>query len=98
MIKALCLLHLYGGDQMNVYQMEGFIRGKCLPSDLKVGETNAEYLVRKLSLLDRQLETLDELAGQFLQLSTERGGRVASAYAECADLLAKTVSEIRNTK
>ncbi|EMJ9262144.1 hypothetical protein RRQ98_005219 [Klebsiella pneumoniae] len=34
---------------MNVYEMEGFLRGKCLPSDLKVNESNAEYLVRKLN-------------------------------------------------
>ncbi|ENY0606569.1 ead/Ea22-like family protein [Salmonella enterica] len=27
--------------------MEGFLRGKCVPRDLKVNETNAEYLVRK---------------------------------------------------
>ncbi|VUC85048.1 Uncharacterised protein [Raoultella terrigena] len=34
---------------MNVYNMEGFLRGKCLPGDLKVNESNAEYLVRKLN-------------------------------------------------
>lgn len=34
---------------MNVYKMEGFLRGKCLPGDLKVNESNAEYLVRKLN-------------------------------------------------
>lgn len=80
---------------MTVYEMEGFLRGKCVPRDLKVNETNAEYLVRKLTLVDQQLEALDKLAGQFLQLSTERGGRVSTAYAECADLLARTVRDIR---
>ncbi|HFP8699664.1 TPA: hypothetical protein ACHOYU_004181 [Raoultella planticola] len=34
---------------MNVYEMEGFLRGKCLPGDLKVNESIAEYLVRKLN-------------------------------------------------
>lgn len=34
---------------MKLYEMEGFIRGKCIPGDLKVNETNAEYLVRKFS-------------------------------------------------
>ncbi|EHM8845985.1 hypothetical protein KG840_004698, partial [Salmonella enterica] len=29
--------------------MEGFLRGKCIPADLKVNETNAEYLVRKFA-------------------------------------------------
>lgn len=83
---------------MTVFEMEGFLRGKCVPGDLKVNESNAEYLVRKLSRVNQQLESLDKLAGLFLQLSTERGGRVATAYAECADLLAKTVREIRKNK
>lgn len=34
---------------MNVCEMEGFLRGKCLPGDLLVGESNAAYLVRKLN-------------------------------------------------
>jgi hypothetical protein len=29
--------------------MEGFLRGKCLPGDLLVGESHAAYLVRKLN-------------------------------------------------
>ncbi len=33
--------------RMNVFEMEGLLRGKCVPRDLKVNETNAEYLVRK---------------------------------------------------
>ena len=34
---------------MKLFEMEGFLRGKCLPGDMKVNETNAEYLVRKFS-------------------------------------------------
>lgn len=34
---------------MNEYEMEGFMREKCLPGDLLVGESNAAYLVRKLN-------------------------------------------------
>lgn len=34
---------------MKLYEMEGFLRGQCLPGDLLVGESNAEYLVRKLN-------------------------------------------------
>ncbi|HCN8769683.1 TPA: hypothetical protein N6596_004922, partial [Escherichia coli] len=30
-------------------EMDGFLKGKCIPSDLKVNETNAEYLVRKFA-------------------------------------------------
>ncbi|EHX4642964.1 hypothetical protein ABJX56_000963 [Shigella dysenteriae] len=38
--------------------MEGFLRGKCVPRDLKVNETNAEYLVRKFDALEAKCETL----------------------------------------
>lgn len=34
---------------MKLYEMEGFLRGKCIQGDLKVNETNAEYLVRKFA-------------------------------------------------
>jgi len=34
---------------MNVYEMEGFMRGKCMPRDILVNESTAEYLVRKLN-------------------------------------------------
>lgn len=35
--------------QMSLIEMNGFLKGKCIPSDLKVNETNAEYLVRKFA-------------------------------------------------
>ncbi|HCO8941989.1 TPA: hypothetical protein OCB35_003964, partial [Escherichia coli] len=35
--------------QMTLIEMDGFLKGKCIPSDLKVNETNAEYLVRKFA-------------------------------------------------
>ena len=35
--------------QMSLIEMDGFVKGKCIPSDLKVNETNAEYLVRKFA-------------------------------------------------
>lgn len=37
--------------RMNVFEMEGFLRGRCVPRDLKVNETDAEYPVRKLMRL-----------------------------------------------
>lgn len=33
--------------QMTLIEIDGFLKGKCIPRDLKVNETNAEYLVRK---------------------------------------------------
>ncbi|HFL4098771.1 TPA: hypothetical protein ACG3ZP_004600 [Escherichia coli] len=35
--------------QMTLIEMDGFLKGKCTPSDLNVNETNAEYLVRKFA-------------------------------------------------
>nr|WP_239698316.1 hypothetical protein [Salmonella enterica] len=34
---------------MTLIEMDGFLKGKCIPRDLKVNETNAEYLVRKFA-------------------------------------------------
>lgn len=43
--------------QMSLIEMDGFLKGKCIPSDLKVNETTAEYLVRKFGELESKLET-----------------------------------------
>ncbi len=43
--------------QMSLIEMDGFLKGKCIPRDLKVNETNAEYLVRKFGELESKLET-----------------------------------------
>jgi hypothetical protein len=37
---------------MKLFEMEGFLRGKCFPGDMRVNETNAEYLVRKFAEAD----------------------------------------------
>lgn len=43
---------------MKLFEMEGFLRGKCIPRDLKVNETNAEYLVRKFAALEARCAAL----------------------------------------
>lgn len=43
---------------MKLFEMEGFLRGKCIPRDLKVNETNAEYLVRKFAEADAMCAAL----------------------------------------
>lgn len=45
---------------MNVIEMQGFLQGKCLPRDIKVNETNAEYLVRKYNELEVKCAALAE--------------------------------------
>ncbi|ELO4886470.1 hNH endonuclease [Escherichia coli] len=44
--------------QMTLIEMDGFLKGKCIPSDLKVNETNAEYLVRKFGELENKCAAL----------------------------------------
>ncbi|EEU3191871.1 hypothetical protein WB978_004019 [Escherichia coli] len=46
--------------RMNVFEMEGFLRGKCVPRDLKVNETDAEYLVRKFAEAEAKISALSE--------------------------------------
>ncbi|WP_394719552.1 ead/Ea22-like family protein [Escherichia coli] len=41
--------------QMSLIEMDGFLKGKCIPRDLKVNETNAEYIVRKFGELESKL-------------------------------------------
>ncbi|HCM7226107.1 TPA: hypothetical protein N3282_001444 [Klebsiella aerogenes] len=65
---------------MNVYEMEGFLRGKCLPGDIRVNESNAEYLVRKLS-------EVSELQGEVTALvATLEKSREVSGCPEGIDL------------
>ena len=59
---------------MNVYEMEGFLRGKCLPGDMKVNESDAQYLVRKFS----------ELQSQNADMSVH----LANAESKCRELAA----------
>lgn len=45
--------------QMSLIEMDGFLKGKCFPRDLKVNETNAEYLVRKFGELESKIALLE---------------------------------------
>ncbi|EEW2083304.1 hypothetical protein K0L80_004582 [Escherichia coli] len=56
--------------QMSLIEMDGFLKGKCIPSDLKVNETNAEYLVRKFAEAEAKISALaaeNELARKAVQ-------------------------------
>ncbi|EPG8289621.1 hNH endonuclease [Escherichia coli] len=44
--------------QMSLIEMDGFLKGKFIPRDLKVNETNAEYLVRKFAELEAKCAAL----------------------------------------
>ena len=71
--------------QMSLIEMDGFLKGKCIPRDLKVNETNAEYLVRKFGELESKLETalrecrsagitIDNLEAKCTALAAENAG------------------------
>ncbi|EHC4231698.1 hypothetical protein [Escherichia coli] len=71
--------------QMSLIEMDGFLKGKCIPRDLKVNETNAEYLVRKFGELESKLETalrecrsagitIDNLEAKCVVLAAESAG------------------------
>ena len=60
---------------MTLYEMEGFLRGKCLPGDMMVNEGNAQYLVRKFS----------ELQSQNADLAVQ----LANAESKCSGLAAE---------
>ncbi|HAL0087418.1 TPA: ead/Ea22-like family protein [Escherichia coli] len=46
--------------KMSLIEMDGFLKGKCIPRDLKVNETNAEYLVRKFAEAEAKISALSE--------------------------------------
>ncbi|HBJ1140731.1 TPA: hypothetical protein LAQ34_002673 [Escherichia coli] len=68
--------------EMSLIEMDGFLKGKCIPSDLKVNETNAEYLVRKFGELESKLETA-------LRECRSAGITIDNLEAKCAALAAE---------
>lgn len=60
---------------MKLQEMDGFLKGKCLPGDMLVNETHAEYLVRKFaelqSALDVQSARSDALAAKLNDVCAE---------------------------
>ncbi|EPJ1194435.1 hypothetical protein ACTEVG_000157 [Escherichia coli] len=71
--------------QMTLIEMDGFLKGKCIPGDLKVNETNAEYLVRKFGELESKLETA-------LRECRSAGITIDNLEAKCAKMAAENTS------
>ncbi|WP_405072379.1 hypothetical protein [Escherichia coli] len=94
--------------QMSLIEMDGFLKGKCIPRDLKVNETNAEYLVRKFGELESKLETalrecrsagitIDNLEGKCAELAAELS-QAKSVVSECREyFIAGIMNRIRPT-
>ncbi|MGD7930139.1 hypothetical protein [Escherichia coli] len=75
--------------QMSLIEMDGFLKGKCIPGDLKVNETNAEYLVRKFGELESKLETA-------LRECRSAGITIDNLEAKCAALAAENAVMLEN--
>ncbi|MCQ7027911.1 hypothetical protein MRO55_14595 [Escherichia coli] len=91
--------------QMSLIEMDGFLKGKCIPRDLKVNETNAEYLVRKFGELESKLETalrecrsagitIDNLEAKCAALAVENAGLKAAAKETLAHWAAAEPGEM----
>ncbi|EFG8366066.1 hypothetical protein BL969_004233 [Escherichia coli] len=71
--------------QMSLIEMDGFLKGKCIPRDLKVNETNAEYLVRKFAEAEVKCAALaaeNELARKAVQAFCDVVGDNTEVIAE----------------
>lgn len=80
---------------MTVYEMEGFLRGKCLPGDMKVNESNAQYLVRKFSEFEsnlsesrREFRAADATIHNLELKLTDIAVQLANAESKCRELAA----------
>ncbi|EHL8710532.1 Eae-like protein [Salmonella enterica] len=64
--------------------MEGFLRGKCIPGDLKVNETNAEYLVIKFSEEEERCAVLSAKLSMIndLMKAAEQANKLAQEATE----------------
>ena len=92
---------------MNVFEMEGFLRGKCVPRDLKVNETNAEYLVRKFAeakakcaaLAEDQQKAIESIkqADAAVKLAHEKFSALAAENAGLKHAMAVTLEHVSVT-
>ena len=71
--------------QMSLIEIDGFLKGNCIPRDLKVNETNAEYLVRKFGELESKLETA-------FRECRSSGITIDNLEAKCAALAAENAA------
>ncbi len=74
---------------MKLYEMEGFLRGKCIPGDLKVNETNAEYLVRKFSEAEAKISAQSEDQQRAIESIKQADAAVKLAHEKFSALAAE---------
>ncbi|EFA9707479.1 hypothetical protein C2M87_000290 [Escherichia coli] len=88
--------------QMTLIEMDGFLKGKCIPRDLKVNETNAEYLVRKFAEAEAKISALSEDHQKAIESIKQADAAVKLAHEKFSALAAenarlKAICEDRRT-
>ncbi|EFE8323439.1 hypothetical protein F0D91_10230 [Escherichia coli] len=75
--------------QMSLIEMDGFLKGKCFPRDLKVNETNAEYLVRKFAEAEAKISALYEDHQKAIESIKQADSAVKLAHEKFSALAAE---------
>ncbi|HIA8167678.1 TPA: ead/Ea22-like family protein [Escherichia coli] len=75
--------------QMSLIEMDGFLKGKCIPQDLKVNETNAEYLVRKFAEAEAKISALSEDQQRAIESIKQADAAVKLAHEKFSALAAE---------
>ncbi|EJI0861633.1 ead/Ea22-like family protein [Escherichia coli] len=75
--------------QMSLIEMDGFLKGKCIPRDLKVNETNAEYLVRKFAEAEAKISALSEDQQRAIESIKQDDAAVKLAHEKFSALAAE---------
>ncbi|WP_447533627.1 hypothetical protein [Escherichia coli] len=75
--------------QMSLIEMDGFLKGKCIPRDLKVNETNAEYLVRKFAEAEAKISALSEDQQKAIESIKQADSAVKLAHEKFSALAAE---------
>ncbi|ELH75106.1 hypothetical protein A179_03222 [Escherichia coli KTE217] len=78
--------------QMSLIEMDGFLKGKCIPSDLKVNETNAEYLVRKFAEAEAKISALSEDHQKAIESIKQADAAVKLAHEKFSALAAENAA------
>ncbi|EMM4639464.1 hypothetical protein WAR25_005056, partial [Escherichia coli] len=66
-----------------------FLKGKCIPCDLKVNETNAEYLVRKFAEAEAKISALSEDQQKAIESIKQADSAVKLAHEKFSALAAE---------
>lgn len=75
--------------QKSLIEMDGFLKGKCIPCDLKVNETNAEYLVRKFAEAEAKISALYEDHQKAIESIKQADAAVKLAHEKFSALAAE---------